>query len=322
MNESIQEPEPVYPVGQHGGWVKNPAEVWRICRLIEQGGQRAMFADAAPSLLQADDDKDVFFWQAEQKILGKILGSWNQGQVGSCVSFGFGRAVQDLMLWEIACGEAEQWPGSEVATEPIYAGSRVEVGGGGISGDGSIGAWAAKWIKDWGILLRQQYGEYDLREYNEQRCRDWGYRGCPDALEPIARQHPVTAVAMVRTAEEGWAAIGAGKPVPICSNQGFTTVLREGFCEPSGTWNHCMALRARFTHPTRGKCFVIQNSWGGYLSGVNRIDTTQSGQVTLPEGCFATTWNVVDRILRQEDSFALAGLSGWARQRLTWNPLG
>lgn len=297
------------------GWVPDPIAV---AETVAMSGIQP-FADVAPRLFAADDpNAPRFFWDAEAKVLGKVLPSWNQGQVGSCVSFGYGRAVQDLMLLEIVAGEPEQWPGSEVATEPIYGGSRVEVGGGRINGDGSIGAWAAKYVKDWGILLRKRYSvlgsTFDLEKYDEARCRDYGRRGVPDALEPIAREHPVTEVAQVRTGDELWAALGAGKPVPVCSMQGFTTTRSGGFCEPSGQWAHCMTFRGRFMHPIRGRCVVIQNSWGSYLGGDSKftyLDGGESKVGQLPEGCFCTTLAVAARMCAQGDTFALAGLRGW-----------
>lgn len=299
------------------GWVDDPAAV---SAAVASAGIRP-FADVAPRLYAAmgADDGPVFFWDAEQKVLGKVLPSWDQGQVGSCVSFGYGRGCQDLMLLEIAAGQPEKWPGSEVATEPIYGGSRVEVGGGRINGDGSIGAWAAEWVRKWGVLLRQRYDAggqtFDLSRYDEARCRQYGDRGCPDPLEPVARLHPVTDVAQVRTADELWAALGARKPVPVCSMQGFTTTLNGGFCEPSGQWAHCMAFRGRFVHPTRGKSVIVQNSWGGYLRGSREFQyvaadgATKAG--TLPEGCFCTTLAVAGRMCAAGDTFALAGLTGW-----------
>lgn len=308
------------------GWVPKPEEVWKTVKFLEEQTDNgpALFAQAAPNLMADLDDEDpVFFWDFEEKVLGKRLNSWNQLQVGSCVAFGCGRAVQDLMLIQIAAGSHELFP-AEVATEPIYGGSRVEVGGGQINGDGSVGAWAARWVKEWGVLLRQKYGSYDLLKYDEARCRDYGRRGCPDPLEPEAKKHPVKSTAMVRTGDELWAALGAYKPVSVASMQGFTTTLREGYCEPSGQWAHQMFLRARFVSPKRGKSVVIQNSWGdGYLSGERFVDVqTKNGvmRVELPGGAFATTLATAHKMVSQEDSFAYAGLDGWKKTFVDHTP--
>lgn len=302
------------------GWVRDDTEVARICQSILDEGKPIAFADAAPALMSADATTPVFFWEAEEKVLQRILPSWNQGQVGSCVSFGYGRGAQDLLLAEIAWGEDEEWPGYEVATEPIYGGSRVEVGGGRLRGDGSVGAWAAKWVKDWGILLRKNYPNNDLTTYNEARCRQYGNSGCPNELEQEAKLHPITEIAKVTTADELWAALGAWKPVVVCSDRGFTTTLYEGFCEPSGSWSHCMEFRARFISPKRGKSIVIQNSWGTYLKGDRVIEVEGKGKIQLPEGCFATTLDVAARMCAQDDTFALAGMNGWKRRKIDWTP--
>jgi hypothetical protein len=324
-----------------GGWVDDPEAVKGVLRVMEARGRPVTFAEAAPDLVRAaaDENDPVFFWEAELAVLGRVLPSWDQGQVGTCVSFGWGRGSQDRLLLQIANGEAEQWPGAEVATEPIYGGSRVEVGGGRISGDGSIGAWASQWCTRWGNLLRKPYGAHDLSAYSESRSRDWGRRGCPDDLEPEARLHPVRESVMVQTPDEIWAALGAWKPVPVCSGRGFTSTLSGGFCEPSGSWAHCMVFRGRFVSPRRGKSVVIQNSWGGYLKGDPWAEVTwdapdnptlgrlraagwadAQGRVKLPEGCFATTLEVAASMCREKDSFAVAGHKGWEAERIDWTP--
>lgn len=285
--------------------------------------QTARLAAVAPDLLAADDDKTVLFWKNEERVLGKLLDCWNQSSVGSCVSHGWGRGVQDLMLHEIAAGEPEEWPGAEVCREAIYGGSRVEVGGGRIRGDGSVGEWAAKWVKNWGIILYAKYGSVDLTDgYRVDRCRKWGDSGCPDALEPEAKKHPVTDVALVMTAAEAWAAVGGGKPVAVCSDVGYDSPLVEGFCRRSGSWAHCMVVRGRFLHPTRGKSFVIGNSWGDYLAGRGdpTVRTADAGDVRLPPGSFAVTAADLESMLRQQDSYAMAGLTGWRKTRVDHTP--
>lgn len=308
----------VWDFGYLGATRPDLKPAWQPHRLLE---------NVAPQLFTGDDDP-VFFWEAEQKVLGRVLPSWDQGQIGSCVSHGCGRAAQDLMLWEIAAGQPEQWPGAEVCREAIYGGSRVEVGGGRLNGDGSIGAWASDWLRKWGVLIYTQYPGFDLSGgYSVSRCREWGSRGCPDPLEPEARKHPVTDTADITTDTAAWVAIGAGKPIQICSDVGFTTSRdRDGFCSPSGSWAHCMCLRGRFVHPTRGKCFVIQNSWGDYLRDSNTAfqylaadGAVEAG--TLPNGgCFCVTADAVNRIVRQNDSDAYAGFTGWQVTRVDYTP--
>lgn len=297
------------------GWVNLPAESERIVASLPM----PVFADAAPFLRDSGEGKDVFFWEAEQQILNKVLPSWNQGGVGSCVSFGWGRGVQDLLLCEIASGELEEWPGAEVATEPIYGGSRVEIGGGRISGDGSVGAWAADYVAKYGILFRQKYGSHDLSVYSESKCREYGRRGVPDDLEPIAREHPVKTVSLCASANEARDALANLYPVPVCSNQGFSSTRdANGVCRAQGSWAHCMTLRGYGTLKGGRPIFVIQNSWGDYVHGPDVLRLESGKEVKLPMGCFGAEFDVVDRMLRGRDSFAISGFVGFKARNIPW----
>lgn len=307
------------------GWIDDPAAVQLALAEIEkEQGFAPYFETAAPNLVAGATDDPVFFWQAEEKVLGKVLDSWNQGNIGSCVSHGWGRGVQDLILIQIAAGKNEEWPGAEVNREAIYGGMRVQVGGGKIRGDGGVGAWAAKWVQEQygGTIFNQQYPSQDLSGgYSVQRCREWGQKGCPKELVPEAKKHPVGGVALVRTAEEVWAAVGNGYPVPICSGVGFQSPLRDGFCQQRGSWAHCMEVRGRFKHPSKGKCFVIQNSWGDYLKSDgtnNQVDVEGRGKVALPKGCFAVTAADLGRIVREGESYAVSAFKGFPRQKIDW----
>ncbi len=306
---------------QYGtGWVKDPAAVKRVLNRLQRDGKERTFERAAPLLLRAAaDDDPVFYWHAERRVLGSVQPSWDQGSVGSCVGFGYGRAVQDLMLNEIAAGQPERYPGADLAPEVIYGGSRVEIGGGGIDGDGSVGAWAAEFVKkgNYGVVARGRYGELDLTRYSEAVCRRLGVLGIPDDVEAEARKHPVTEVALLTTAEGLWAAIGSGKGVPVCSMQGFAMRRdRDGFCTQNSRWAHCMEYRGRFVHPRRGRSVVVQNSWGDYLGSANNKFEYRAadGAVRteeLPEGCFCVELNVAARALAEGDTFVLAGFTGW-----------
>lgn len=236
--------------------------------------------------------------------------------VHNCVSFGWGRGVNDSILNAAARGDIEA-PAEDVATEPIYGGSRVEVGGGRIRGDGSVGAWAAKWVAMWGVLLRKVYGQHDLTKYSVSISRSWGRSGVPDELEPIARQFPVKTVSLVRSAEEAWKGLGNGYLLPICSNLGFASPYRDGFCARKGQWNHCMLVRGRTLARKNGstvKAFPVQNSWGDYIDGEPFFIDQDGNRVELPEGCFLITWEEMEAILRQEDSFLLSDVHGFPRR--------
>lgn len=304
------------------GWVPpTDDETTEAIEAIEAFQQMpAQFSRVARAAIEGDDNRPVFFWEWEKKVLGEVLPSWNQNPAGTCVSFGWGRGAQDLILGQIASGANEKWPGAQVATEPIYGGSRIEVGRGQIRGDGSVGAWAARWVQKWGILFRQKYGAHDLSKYSVPISRSWGLRGVPDELEPIAREHPVRTVAMVTTAEELWSAIGNGYPVPVCSNFGFEgSPPASGIMEPRGSWAHCMLFRGRFEHPTAGRCVVIQNSWGRYIRRLTvdaKMPDGTTAKVELPEGCFAVRLAVAGRMCAQRDTFAMSSFKGFPAKKI------
>lgn len=302
------------------GWSHRPADVQATLAVLaaSQGASPLASVSAANLLARADDDKPALLWLAEEKAKGGEQPSWDQGEVGTCVSFGFGRGVNDLMYVQ-AGGSKLASP--DVATEPIYGGSRVEVGGGRISGDGSVGAWAARFVREWGVLFRQPYGRHDLSRYSERLSREWGNRGVPDELEPTCREHPVRTVALVKTPQEAWALLGNGYPIPVCSTVGFETPLTEGFCVPAGNWPHCMLLRGRLLAKYRGsvvKAFVVQNSWADYLQGEPYVVGADGTRVKLPEGCFAITDTWLSYILRDEDSLALSDFVGFEPRELDW----
>jgi len=304
------------------GWADLPAEAAACTAAIAREQPfPPYFSDSEAHAVPVRGDKDVLLWEAERKVRGRLMPSWNQRRAGTCVSFGWARGGNDLVMQAAADGLIEA-PASDLATEPVYALSRVEVGGGRISGDGSVGAWAAKAVRDWGMILRGVHGRYDLSEYSESLSRQWGRTGLPDDLEPVARQKPIRGVALVRTGQEAWDAGGSGYPVPVCSNRGFTSRYDQGFCDPSGSWNHCMVFRGRVTARRGGRlvrALPCQNSWGGYIQGERSYEDADGNRRELPEGCFLVDLEVADRMLRQADSFAVSSIEGFPRrERLEW----
>jgi hypothetical protein len=300
------------------GWDHRPEDVSKtVMELAATQLTPMLFGNTEAGADPVDQEKMVCLWDAETKIRGRIMPSWNQGQVGTCVSFGWARGCNDLIRQMEALGIIEA-VAEDVATEPIYGGSRVEVGGGRIGGDGSVGAWAAKWVRDWGILMRKSFGSYDLSKYSESVSRSWGKSGCPDPLEPIAKNFPVKAVTMIASADEGWNCIGSGYPVPVCSNQGFTSSYSEGFCDPKGSWGHCMCFRGRVMAKRKSatkKALICQNSWGDYISGTKKFTDAKTGQdVELPPGCFLVEYEIADRMLRSKDSFSVSNLEGFPKR--------
>lgn len=233
--------------------------------------------------------------------------------VHNCVSHGWAKAIEILIAVQIAShNKPEEWPGVLVATEWLYGTGRVLVGGGRLgNGDGSLGSWQAKAVKEHGVLFRRRYENADLTTYDGKRAKAYGYRGLPVQLEPIADEHPVQTTALITTYEEARDAIANGYPVPVCSNQGFSNRRDEqGFARPSGSWAHCMTLISSDDTGDRPG-LLCMNSWGeSWISGTRRHDQ--------PEGSFWIDAETCDRMLRGKDSYAVSNFKGFPRQQLDY----
>lgn len=302
--------DPPPPAAFAEGWVERPDEV----AAVESTLPVKRFSDT-PAFRAARGDGDVFLWDAAKKVTGAALPARDQGGVGSCVAFGTAAAVEHLVCVQLAEAlNAGQPPPGEfraVSTEVIYAGSRVEVGGGRIGGDGSVGAWAADWCRKWGVVSRAVHGRHDLTRYDEARCRAWGRTGVPDDLEPIAKQSPVKSVTLARTWPEVRAAVENGYPLIVCSSQGFTMQRDgDGFCRPSGRWMHCMAI-VGVRGGARPGAFIV-NSWGP------NAHTGPRFPADAPVAGFWADASVVGRMAAQGDTWAFADAVGFPARSVDW----
>jgi len=272
------------------------------------------FGETPAGQMAAAPDR-VYLWEAAKKARGGAhIPARNQGQVGSCVSFGAACAVEYLLAVQIATGRNADF--QDIAQEPIYGGSRIQVGtklhGARWGGDGSIGAFAAEWLEKWGAVPRgKAVAGIDLAAYSEQRCREYGSRGCPAALEPVAKERPVKSVAPVRSVAELKAALANGYPVSVASSVGFGqsgpyTRNALGQLRASGTWPHQMCF---IGYDAQAGAYCM-NSWGPTWVG------GPTGPGDPPPGGFYVAWATVQRMLDAEDSFAFGDLSGFPERKL------
>jgi len=232
--------------------------------------------------------------------------------IGDCVGHAFALGVDILTATQaFMLNRPERWV-AECAVEPLYGGARVEIGAKAMKRrDGCNGYWAAEWLTRYGALLRQVYpGGFDFTTYSGKLSRELGRTGCPDALEPLAKLHPVRTIASVSTFEEVCDAIANGHPCTLGSDVGFGMMSdywvrdSEGFLRRRGRWGHMM-LAIGFNRKARRKGVCIQNSWGDWVTG-----PTQHGQ---PRGSFWCDKSTLNSILAQGDSHALSGYVGYPR---------
>ena len=308
------------------GWRPDPAGTRAFLRELEQ----PTFAQAGADVVRAAKGRDAYLYRyadtCHRQEYGQPFGPWNQGDHGSCVSFGWAMGSYIGQCVDYAQGGLADRP-KLVATEPIYGGSRTEgrlppVAFAGYS-DGSYGAAAARWVAGLknghgGILYRKKYGDVDLSEYSIPRSKDWGARGVPPALAKEANQHTARQVALC----EDWASLTAalenGLCVPICSNVGFKGQDRDadGFLRRNGQWNHCMVAASikyaknngpgsatPMANPRDG--VLIINSWGRSWVGGGKHPADQ------PDGSFWITRADAEAILAQGDSFVIGSVDGF-----------
>jgi len=281
------------------GWIAMPGESERIA-----ASQPIPTMSDVTWLKDAGKGKTVLLYQCLEKVTGKPWPIRNQGSAGTCVSFGAAQCMDCLIGVQIVMGNESLRFDAESATEPIYGGSRVEIGGGKIWGDGSVGAWAAQWLNQYGNIPRSKYGKYDLSQYSIETSRNWGRNGVPDDLEPTIRQFPVKAFTMIKTYEEARDAIASGYPITVASNYGFTMNRdSQGFCSPRGRWGHQMCVLG-VDDDSKRPGVLLFNSWGPYLG------SSPKGKFPIPDGSFWVEAEVFTSMASQGDTFAFAHAVG------------
>ena len=289
------------------GWVRDDVAVEQV----SQGLRFKVFTDTPAGQADKPLPAAVYLWEAYRKIDPAGPPVKNQGPVGSCVSFGTNNAILRSMACDIVYNR-RAFEIKDIAEEVTYAGSRVEIGGGKIRGDGSVGAWAAQFVQKFGIVSREKHGAYDLSKYDTARCRSWGNSGVPNDLEAVAKEHPVAEITKVRNWAEAKKALAQGYGIAVCSDQGFSmTRNANGVARASGSWAHCMCLDGYHTDGAK-EYGHIENSWGG---------SAFSGPVgwgnPSPAGFWADS-SVVDRMLKAGDSWAFSGVKGFPARDSDW----
>jgi len=290
-----------------------------------------MFRQAGADTVAQAKGVDTFLYRAAYKAHQARYGRpWvceRQG-IGDCVSWGWAHGIWIAQAVDWETGRLAE-PPAFPSTEAIYGGSRVEArgkpeGSGGWS-DGSYGAAAARWVKDWGVIYRQKFDRYDLTTYSADRAKQWGNygnggQGDGGKLDGVAKKHPANHVAMVTTWAEAAAAIEAGFPIPVASMQGFaSTTDQHGYAAASGQWAHEMCFIAvRYAknstpqNPTPKDALLCLNSWGPrWITYKGKFPADQ------PDGSFWVERSVVERMLAQKDSFAVGSVAGFGWRDLS-----
>ena len=284
----------------NGGWIHDQKAIDEIMESTDQ----PYFFQAGNVLTSTGRGKRALLFQNFEK-LGVSFPGPIQASVGDCVSQATSLSLDTLKVTEIVLGERERWVGRS-ACEFFYHTSRVVVGQNRIRGDGSINAWAAKAVHLYGSLRRQNYGVVDLSVYSPARARQWGSSKIDVKLFEEAKPHNITRFAAIKNFGEACDSLYNGYPIIVASSQGFTSKRdSEGFCAPSGSWMHSMAVLG-YKDDDRRPGVMIANSWPSYLPGSNSFG--------LPPSCFWCDASVFDRLCKFNDTFSFAGFEGFKLQ--------
>lgn len=302
------------PVGAQG-WVNDREEIELAAETLDV----QVFADT-PAGQVADLPKSAYLWKAYEQLFARPPPLKDQNPTGSCVGFGTTTAVERSLATEIIAHKGTKDEFAHFSEEVTYAGSRFEANGNSpprFRGDGSNGGWAAKFVTDprYGMVPKAKYEHHDLTEYSASRARSWNNTGVPDYLEPVARKFPVKSAARITTWADAKKALASGYGIQIASSLAVGRQRDEnGVARESGSWAHSMCLDGYHTDTNGREYGHIENSWSktNYHTGpVGWGDPTTAG--------FWLEADAINRALRQGDSYAYSGATGFpARRPLDW----
>lgn len=261
----------------------------------------------------------TLLWKVYEKVVGKPYQPAFQ-ELGDCTGQAVATAANILTTTQIAMlRRPEMWAGL-AASEPLYAGGRVEIGHMVELFDGAPLEYVVEFALKYGVLLRQKYGDIDLSKYRPDLAKVWALPGVgvPDALEPIAKQHPIKTGSLVRNFAEAADAVANGYPVVIgfhCCGFQFETD-HDGFAIPTyrrnKRWAHGMTIVGVDTVSSRqGGC--ISNHWGtDWLKGpVHKLGV-------IPGGMWVDA-RMIDKMIQSKGvAIALSNYVGYPRQPLEY----
>ena len=166
----------------------------------------------------------------------------DQKSVGCCVGFATASAIEYLLCAQIAERADEATATSHRKSSMAVRASRSAAAAFAAMDRSVRGPRSGSRIMAW---CRAAFtARYDLRRYDEARCRTSAARASPTDSNALAKDAPGAERgprAIVGGVPRG--AFAIGYPVVVCSDQGFTMERdADGFCNPKGTWYHAMAV--------------------------------------------------------------------------------
>lgn len=240
------------------GWI------WNTHVKHQWGNFCSELPTAATVLSQIKDShkehKRVLLYKSRTKYDPKAFEEEAQ-TTGDCVSMGDRNARDITRSVEIHIkGEPESYF-KRGATEPTY-------GARGHGGQGMSPYAAAKFVRDVGFLVRQNYeGVVNLSKYNSSIGTGWGRRGVPEAVKELCRQNNVGEYIVPETLENTLDCLANGYACHSGQNWGTSGKTgKDGINRRSTGWNHDMAtggydLTREFF---KEEIVFVHNSWGAW----------------------------------------------------------
>lgn len=307
------------------GWIDDPQAVQAYIAERAAAGDSCAIGDARPDLVGywsrvvQSGVFAVLLFEAEKAVLGEYLPADSQRR-GTCVGRGTYRAAQ-TGYWDAIAERRIVAKAERIAYEPIYGGSRVQIGGGSLSGDGSVGAWAAKWCHQYGIIPRGVYDGIDLTRDREDLAVEWGTRGrgVPRSIAALGNGHECDAYHV--TSPTLLADVTAARYASaICSSHQQADVRdSNGECGYKGPTAHCEAIvgvymrRSWDGNPAtiyEHTGFVDQQSWGNIPSGPDTL-RFYKGDAKLRQGAYGTPMSAMRKRLPTGETWAFRLRDGW-----------
>lgn len=260
--------------------------------------------------------KNVRLWDFALQVRGAHLPNYPQ-LIGDCVSFGGKNAMEYLQCCQIARPPPGEVPHEFHPIDPtfLYGVSRHQIGGDKIRGDGSVGAWLAEGTTSYGVLAADHP---QCPPYTAARAKEWGRTGPPQWALDAAKERLVKSTALIKSAADGCDAIVNGYPFTIASNFGTTTIRPKDGRQVAlwnSTWYHQMCVVGYDGSLASGeRYFYVLNSWGPTSHPV----PLQSE----PPGGFWVTWKDMDRIVKQNDSWAFSAFDGFPSREIDFSVFG
>ncbi len=263
-----------------------------------------VFGAAAHHLQNSGEGKKSLPFKSVLKF-DSGFGPCERQTTGDCVAHATRNAVDITRAVEIDIdGQKEDFV-ARGASEAIYQ-SR------GHRGQGMTCSEAARYVhQNGGILIRKNYGDVDLSQYNSTLGAK--HRIPNSIYKDEAQKHQVKTISNIRTVEEARDALANGYSLSVCSGYGFSSRRdKNGIAKRSQGWNHAMAWigcdDSREIY--RETLFLVQNSWGVWNSGPKRL-----GQ---PDGSFWIRERDARGMLSGGGAWVFSNVDGFTSRKIEW----